>query len=1601
MSFTKFLFSLCFVLCVKLNAQTTTIPDANFEQRLIDLLIDTNGLNGNILNSDAQVVSNLTLTGNTISNFTGLEAFVNLVNLDLGNNSFATVPLSSLTLLETLKINDNDLLASLDVSQNVLLKIIDIESDTSLNVTIPSITTLDLSTNIALESLRINSFNNLSNVILPVTSTLTTINITRIADPTLDFSLISGLETLTISGSVVPVAITLPNVYTNLNVFTIQNIDIPIIDISNYINLEQINFSNTGVETLLLPNSTTLTRVTIRNHNLQGTHNFASLSNLDRLTITNNENTPLLIDVSQNLALTEIDLSSNDMTILDITQNVLLEQIDVSNNEFTTIDLTQNVLAENIDVSRNDLPTLNVTQNVLLERLNASFNLLPTLDVTQNTELRSIIISNNLFTTTGLDLTENGELNYIDISDNQVESLYILDNIKLVSFVADHNLFSGTDILDQLFIVKSGYFGVSASNLIDVSFNNLSGPMPNFASLVGTNANYFRFYFHNNAFEFGHFEDQHNQFVNFLTQTNTFGSVQLPIMTQYWYAPQAKVNTIDTINANAGDTVTLTTVVSGAQNHYVWFKDGVQIPGAPDSPNYVITNVNSCDIGVYHSEIRSDLVPFDNANAPGTSGKNLLLVRNDITLNVAYTSSCVTLNAPANGATNIPINSGISWNGNPGACGYFISIGTTPGGTDLVNNVDVGDVTNYNLGTNFPSNTQIYVTITPYFQTGPALVCPSESFTTSASTVLPDCTQLSFPSLFATDVPVGSDLSWNASLNATGYFITIGTTSGGAELVNMLDVGNATTYNPTNDFPDGAQIYVTIIPYNNLGNATGCIEESFTTFSNIPLPTCTTLTLPLNNATNVPVNSNISWNAVTNATGYFISYGTNNAANNIENMVDVGNVLAYNPPTDFPDETIIYVVIIPYNSAGNAVGCNLEFFETGVIVPNCTTLTSPLNNATDVSITSNFSWNAISNATGYFISYGTNTAGNNIANMIDVGNVLTYNPPTGFPDDTIVYVVITPYNSAGNALGCSIESFETEVILPVCTTLTLPLNSDSNVSISSTISWDAVSNATGYFISIGITSGGTQFVNNFDNGNSTTFNPTTDFAQNTQYFVTITPYNSAGNAVGCASQSFTTELLVPLCSSGIYPPNNATNIPVNEDISWQIVNNSTGYFISIGTSSGGTDFVNNFDNGSNSIYNSPINFASNTTYYVTITPYNSAGNAVGCSSTQFTTQTVVTIPSCTTLVSPLNGNTNVAINTNISWNAVSNATGYFISIGTTVGGTQFVNNFDNGTNTTFNPTTDFAQNTQYFVTITPYNSAGNAVGCTSQSFETEVIIPNCTTLTSPLNNATNVSVTSNISWNAVSNATGYFISYGTNNAANNIENIIDVGNVLTYNPPTDFPDDDLIYVKINPYNAAGSSMNCSIERFETEIIAPVCTSLIFPQNGAVNVEVDANISWNFISNATGYFISIGTSPTGNEIANMIDVGNTTFYNPPTNFPDDAIIYVTITPYNSVGNVIGGCASESFKIQNRQIVAPAFFTPNGDGFNDVWKIYDPKNEAKSIAIFDRYGKLIYYSLNVGNGWNGKLGNQNVVATDYWFVIERKNGAPLKGHFSIKR
>jgi gliding motility-associated-like protein len=83
--------------------------------------------------------------------------------------------------------------------------------------------------------------------------------------------------------------------------------------------------------------------------------------------------------------------------------------------------------------------------------------------------------------------------------------------------------------------------------------------------------------------------------------------------------------------------------------------------------------------------------------------------------------------------------------------------------------------------------------------------------------------------------------------------------------------------------------------------------------------------------------------------------------------------------------------------------------------------------------------------------------------------------------------------------------------------------------------------------------------------------------------------------------------------------------------------------------------------------------------------------------------------------------------------------------------------------------------------------------------------------------------------------------------------------------------------------------------------------------------------------------------------------------------------------------------------------PKFFTPNNDSFNDIWQIpfLEQFYPSAKVAIFDRYGKLIYSFIGNGPGWNGKLNSRPLPSTDYWFVITLDDKRTVRGHFALKR
>ena len=99
------------------------------------------------------------------------------------------------------------------------------------------------------------------------------------------------------------------------------------------------------------------------------------------------------------------------------------------------------------------------------------------------------------------------------------------------------------------------------------------------------------------------------------------------------------------------------------------------------------------------------------------------------------------------------------------------------------------------------------------------------------------------------------------------------------------------------------------------------------------------------------------------------------------------------------------------------------------------------------------------------------------------------------------------------------------------------------------------------------------------------------------------------------------------------------------------------------------------------------------------------------------TQASVTPPNCDAVLT--SATTDFPIAGTLTWSAATGApTGYKISIGTSMGGTDIANNDDVGATTSYVPA-GLMYSTTYYTTITPYNANGDATGCTEETFVTE------------------------------------------------------------------------------------------------------------------------------------------------------------------------------------------------------------------------------------------------------------------------------------------
>lgn len=134
---------------IEVSDDVVNIPDANFLNALIADGVDTNN-SGNIQSFEAEATTSVNVNNQNITNLTGIEAFVNLVELNCRINDINELNLSSNTALEILRCDQNTI-NTINVNNCINLEFLQAWANPLDNI--------DLTNNVLLEDLRISGSN--------------------------------------------------------------------------------------------------------------------------------------------------------------------------------------------------------------------------------------------------------------------------------------------------------------------------------------------------------------------------------------------------------------------------------------------------------------------------------------------------------------------------------------------------------------------------------------------------------------------------------------------------------------------------------------------------------------------------------------------------------------------------------------------------------------------------------------------------------------------------------------------------------------------------------------------------------------------------------------------------------------------------------------------------------------------------------------------------------------------------------------------------------------------------------------------------------------------------------------------------------------------------------------------------------------------------------------------------------------------------------------------------------------------------------------------------------------------------------------------------
>jgi fibronectin type 3 domain-containing protein len=251
-----------------------------------------------------------------------------------------------------------------------------------------------------------------------------------------------------------------------------------------------------------------------------------------------------------------------------------------------------------------------------------------------------------------------------------------------------------------------------------------------------------------------------------------------------------------------------------------------------------------------------------------------------------------------------------------------------------------------------------------------------------------------------------------------------------------------------------------------------------------------------------------------------------------------------------------------------------------------------------------------------------------------------------------------------------------------------------------TLTWNASSGATGYYVQRAMVSGGPYTQIAAPAANSYT---NTSLTNGTTYYYVVSAFNSAGQSANSSQASATpvAPTAPPAAPTGLQ----ATAGNAQVSLTWTASTGATSYHVKRSTTSGGpyTQVA-----APTTTSDSDTGLTNGTTYYYVVSALNSAGESANSSQVNATPVAAATPPATPTGLQATPGNAEVSL----TWTASTGATSYHVKRSTTSGGpyTQVA-----APTTTSDSDTGLTNGTTYYYVVSALNAAGESANSSQVS----------------------------------------------------------------------------------------------------------------------------------------------------------------------------------------------------------------------------------------------------------------------------------------------